>query len=171
MVTNAEMVIYLQTNGYNSLYKMDITDLEDVFRERPELGRQVSDVSASLYRLGGRIPSFKELDELAKLIDFVVLEIDRIKVGAASEMLADFHTVICRWTIRTNKQEILSSLKEHTPGDGMGSILLMDATYNYSMQLAERDSDVDFLLDLLLVCKWETAKKGIKQLISRFTGK
>ncbi len=171
MVTNAEMVIYLQINGFNSLYKMDISDLEDDFWERPELGRQVSDVYASLYRLGGRIPTFKELDELAKLIDFVVLEIDRIEVGAASEMLADFHTVICRWTIRTNKQEILASLKEHTPGDGMGSILLMDATYNYSMQLAERDSDVDFLLDLLLVCKWKTAKEGIKQLISRLTGK
>ncbi len=47
------MVIYLQINGFNSLYKMDISDLEDVFRERPELGRQVSDVYASLYRLGG----------------------------------------------------------------------------------------------------------------------
>lgn len=78
MVTNAEMVIYLQTNGFNSLYKMDISDLEDVFRERPELGRQVSDVYASLYRLGGRIPTFKELDELAKLIDFVVLEIENL---------------------------------------------------------------------------------------------
>lgn len=78
MVTNAEMVIYLQTNGFNSLYKMDISDLEDVFRERSELGRQVSDVYASLYRLGGRIPTFKELDELAKLIDFVVLEIENL---------------------------------------------------------------------------------------------
>ena len=107
-----ELVIYLQSNGFSNFYNMDITDLEDVFTERPELGRQVSNVYASLYRLGGRIPSFKELDDLAKLIDFVVLEIDRIQFGVASEMLADFHTVICRWTIRTNKQEILSSLKE-----------------------------------------------------------
>ncbi len=162
-----ELVIYLQSNGFSNFYNMDITDLEDVFMERPELGRQVSNVYVYLYRLGGRIPSFKELDDLAKLIDFVVLEIDRIQFGVASEMLADFHTVICRWTIRTNKQEILSSLKEHTPGDGMGSVLLMDATYNYSMQLAERDSDVDFLLDLLLVCKWKTAIEVIKQLINR----
>lgn len=121
-----------------------------------------TEISQTLYKLGGKIPTYKELYALASKLDECSERMGKSLYSDFGDTLLDYHTVISRWLIRTDKADLLRAMSESSADKGQAQTLLYDCILSRSLDLARHSADTDFLLDMMLVCRQKSGLNIIR---------